>query len=173
MKDREKEELFYHLFRESKQKIYRLCYAYLSDKNETDDLFQEVMINVWNNLEKFRGDAKISTWVYRIAVNTAFMYNRKTKRNNELFLRYSPDTKSAETDQQTHSHEETDQLIAKLHQSIQSLNKQERIIISLLLEGLKYNEIADITGLTTNHIGVKINRIKPVLFKQLEEVKNG
>lgn len=145
MKDREKEELFYHLFREIKQKIYRLCYAYLSDKHETDDLFQEVMINVWNNLDKFRGDAKISTWVYRIAVNTAFMYNRKTKKKNELFLRLSPDTKSAATNQPPVSDEESDQLIRKLHQSIQGLNKQERIIISLLLEGLKYNEIADIT----------------------------
>ncbi len=171
--NREKEKLFSDMFNENRAKIYRLCYAYLIDKSEVDDLFQEIMVNAWNNLEKFRGESQIGTWVYRIAVNTAFMYNRKSKKSKDLFSNHLPENIGSEAQDQEKTKTEEDQIIHHLHQSIKTLNQQDRVIISLVLEGLKYNEIAEITGLTTNHIGVKINRIKPVLLKKIKEVQNG
>ncbi len=80
MKKSDKEELFIQMFNENREKTYRLCYAYLYDKTEIDDLFQEIMINVWNSLGQFRFESKISTWVYRIAVNTALLFNKKTSQ---------------------------------------------------------------------------------------------
>ena len=173
MKDSEKEKFFFKLFNENRERIHRLCFAYLIDKTEVDDLFQEVMINVWNNLDKFRGESQISTWVYRIAVNTAFLFNKKKKKANDLFIRNITETQSEKAEEKGSSEEENTMLINKLHQCINTLEKQDRIIITLVLEGLKYNEIADITGLTTNHIGVKINRIKPILSTLMKEVQNG
>jgi len=168
-----KEKIFEQVFNENRGKIHRLCYAYLIDKTEVEDLFQEVMINVWNSLDKFRGEAKISTWIYRIAVNTAFLFNKKTKKSKDLFIRNRTEPDTGKVESTDSSNDENTILINNLHQCIKSLEKQDRIIISLVLEGLKYNEIADITGLTTNHIGVKINRIKPILSTLMKEVQNG
>jgi len=72
-KSDDKEKLFKDILEENKNRIYRLCLGYLIDKQEVDDLFQDVMINIWRGLDSFRGDAKISTWVYRIAVNTSLI----------------------------------------------------------------------------------------------------
>jgi len=173
MNSKEKEKLFEQLFNENREKIHRLCYAYLIDKSEVEDLFQEVMINVWNSLDKFRGEAKISTWIYRIAINTAFLFNKKRKKTNEIFIRNITETHTGKLESTDPANEENTILINKLHLCINTLEKQDRIIISLVLEGLKYNEIADITGLKTNHIGVKINRIKPILYTLMKEVQNG
>jgi len=173
MKESEKEKLFANLFSENRGKIYRLCSAYLIDKTEVDDLFQEVMINVWNNLEKFRGESQINTWVYRIAVNTAFMFNKKTKKTKNLFLRFSPDSQALKNEPDQSKNDQSHEMIKQLHQSINTLTNQDKIIISLVLEGLKYEEIGAITGLTVSNVGVKINRIKPVLLKRMKEVQNG
>src|SRR5438270_566395 len=80
----DRERQFLELFERNKASIRRLCYGYLNSTSEADDLFQEVMTNVWNSLPKFRGEAKISTWVYRIAVNTALVYRKKLKHGEEL-----------------------------------------------------------------------------------------
>ena len=72
-----KENLFIDILNENKDRIYRLCMGYLIDKQEVDDLFQDVMINIWRGLDSFRGEAQISTWIYRIAVNTSLIYNKK------------------------------------------------------------------------------------------------
>ena len=173
MKDIDKEKIFNRMFKENRDRIYRLCFAYLIDKNEVDDLFQEIMINVWNSLEKFREESKISTWIYRIAVNSAFLFNKKTKKNRDIFLNFSSEMQTHEDKTDNKDQEVKKQLLNKLNYCISSLEKQDRIIISLQLEGLKYSEIADITGLSANHVGVKINRIKPVILKLMKEERYG
>ncbi len=173
MKASEKEDLFTNLFVEQRARIYRLCQAYLFDKDDVEDLFQEIMINVWNNLESFRGMSKISTWIYRIAVNTALLYNKKAKKKRNLFIQLSPGIYPSDEIEDGSSNQENNHQIKNLHTCINTLKKEDRIIISMVLEGLKYDEIAEVTGLTANHVGVKINRIKPVLLKLMKEVRNG
>ena len=158
----DKETLFITILNENRDRIYRLCLGYLSDKQEVDDLFQDVMINIWRGLDSFRGDAKASTWVYRIAVNTFLIYNKKASRKKELFSKKDLDN----IDVQTSDNTETKMNIAALRKSLSSLKKQDRIIITLLLEGMSYQEISDVTGISVNYVGVKINRIK----KQLEKL---
>jgi len=163
MNIKDKEKCFKNLLQTNKDKILRLCYGYLSNKSEVDDLYQEVLFNIWKGLDNFRKLSKVSTWIYRITVNTALIYNKKYKKhkmfgkleNNHLI--HSPVEDS-----------EKDERLIRLHKCIASLKKQDRLIISLLLEGLSYNEISDIVGITVNNVGVRINRIKHSLEKLMQ-----
>ena len=162
----ERERQFLELFERNKASIRRLCYGYLNSPSEVDDLFQEIMTNVWHSLPSFRGEAKISTWVYRIAVNTALVYRKKWKHGEEL-----PEIVDATPC--AHSTLEERERLAALHAAIATLPDQDRLVITLLLEGLSYKEIADVTGITVNYVGVKISRIKDTLEQLIGEATNG
>lgn len=162
----ERERLFIHLFEQSRAGIRRLCYSYLNSASEVDDLFQEIMTKVWDSLPNFRGEAKLSTWVYRIAVNTALIHRRRRRPSEEL-----PDMPDHRISTQRDL-ERQEQLEA-LHRAIARLGDQDRLIVSLLLEGLNYKEIADVTGITVNYVGVKISRIKQALEQLMTEVSHG
>lgn len=162
----ERERLFVRLFEERRAGVRRLCYSYLNSASEVDDLFQEIMTNVWKSLPNFRGDAKLSTWVYRIAVNTALIHRRRQKPSEKLLD--LPDHRVS-----TQRDLERQERLDALHQAIAQLGDQDRLIVSLLLEGLDYKEIADVTGITANYVGVKISRIKQALVQRVTEVSHG
>jgi RNA polymerase sigma-70 factor, ECF subfamily len=162
----ERERLFVPLFEQSRAGIRRLCYSYLNSASEVDDLFQEIMTNVWNNLPNFRGEAKLSTWVYRIAVNTALIHRRRRRPSEELAD--MPDHRVS-----TQRDLERQEQLETLHRAIAQLGDQDRLIVSLLLEGFNYKEIADVTGITVNYVGVKISRIKQALEQLMTEVSHG
>ncbi|HXB72831.1 MAG TPA: sigma-70 family RNA polymerase sigma factor [Candidatus Acidoferrales bacterium] len=166
----ERERLFLDLFRENRSRILRLCSAYLHSAAEAEDLFQDIMTNVWHHLPGFRQEARASTWLYRIAVNTALIYRRKWKPAQVL--------KDALTDVPDgglgaqRNLEEQERLTA-LRGAIGELPGQDRLIVTLLLEGLSYKEIAEITGITANYVGVRISRIKQALEQRMAEVAHG
>jgi len=165
MDSAQRERLFLDLFRDNKSRILRLCSAYLGSSAEAEDLFQDIMTNVWHHLPSFRGEAKASTWLYRIAINTALMYRRKRKAAQALGRperMERPAAAPAEPER-----------LADLRRAIAELPGQDRLIVSLLLEGLSYKEIAEITGMTANYVGVKIARIKQALEQRLSEVAHG
>jgi len=166
MTSTERERLFQDLFAANRSRIQRLCYGYLGPGGDVDDLFQEVMINVWNALPSFRGEARPSTWLYRIAVNTALIHRRKIRPAEPL-----PELRDPARGAQQ-SLEDAERLAA-LRTAIASLPDQDRLIMTLLLEGMSYKEIAEITGLTVNHVGVKISRAKAALEEMLTEAHNG
>jgi RNA polymerase sigma-70 factor (ECF subfamily) len=168
MNHAERERLFLDLFHNNKSRIQRLCFAYLNSASDIDDLFQEIMTNVWNALPKFRGDAQPNTWLYRIAVNTALLYRRKQRPSAPL-----PEAELTDDAPSTHTQLEDAQRLAALHQAIATLPDQDRLIVTLLLESLSYREIAEITGLTVNHVGVKISRIKQAIEHRMTEVNHG
>jgi RNA polymerase sigma-70 factor, ECF subfamily len=123
------------------------------------------MTNVWNSLPSFRGDSQPGTWLYRIAVNTALMHRRKRRPSEEL-------TDVPDRSVTPHQNLEQQERLAALHRAIATLSDQDRLIVTLLLEGLSYREIAEITGITVNYVGVKINRIKQAI-EQTMEVSHG
>ena len=169
MKSDTKEKLFLDLLKENKDRIYRICYAYLNDKSEVDDLFQEVMVNIWKHLESFRKEAAISTWIYRIAVNTALLYIRSEKKRNTLFSKSTQEIENIKIESESLENEiEKKTLMKKLYACIRLLPKLDRSIISLVLEDIQYKEIADILGISVSNVGVKINRIKKQLSKMME-----
>lgn len=164
---KEKEKLFSEVYETFRHRIYRICYAYIYQKEEVEDLFQEIMINIWNSLDRFRGESQMGTWVYRVAVNSAMLYNRNNKFRNKIKSNISEIYLTSE-DSDTEDHRAVEEKLNTLAKCISKLEKQDRIIISLTLEGLSYDQISEITGITTNYVGVKVNRIKKQLFSLFE-----
>ncbi len=146
--------------------VYRICYAYLYDRSHAEDLYQEIMLQVWKSLDRYKGESKVSTWVYRIAVNTAMTYNLQHKKATHEEL---PETINIAAEPRDGTKEAQLEALTK---AISQLDEPDRLIISLVLEGLSYKEIAEITGSNTNNTGVKINRIKIKLIKLMDNKMN-
>ena len=161
---KKKKEIFENLYKNYHQKIYRICYSFINDKSDVDDLVQEVYFRIWSNLGKFRGESNIYTWVYRIAINTAINYRWKLSKRQMNTL---PDNMDMVIQQQEHV--EDNENSEKLWNCISKLNTIERSMISLSLEGLNYREIGVITGIVENTIAVRIHRIKSKLKNCIEK----
>ena len=155
------EKIFNDLVQDNQASIYRICYAYLYDKSHAGDLYQEILLQVWKSIPKYKGNAKMSTWVYRIAVNTAITYNARNARNTHIELSERTDLPENGTDES----KEKEEMLSRLSYAISLLEQQDRLIISLVLEDLSYKEIAEITGSNSNNTGVRIKRIKERLLK--------
>ncbi|MDB5124355.1 MAG: polymerase subunit sigma-24 [Mucilaginibacter sp.] len=140
--------------------IFRVCMGYINDHEQAKDLTQETFISVWQNLSSFKGQSKISTWIFRIATNNCLRAIEKSKRVMKTELPYnlpSPEEDAPE------------ERLAFLYNCIARLDETDRIIISLVLEDLPQAEIATIVGLSNVNTRVKIHRIKEKLaakFKQ-------
>lgn len=160
----DQKEVYIALFNEYRDKILRLCFAYLDDRSYAEDIFQEVLLAIWIGLRKFRHESAYGTWVYRITVNTIFLFNkREGKRKTEQVSENIIDSSVHEMEQKIHK----ERKLERLYEAISSLEEFDRILIGLYLEKLKYEEIASILGISANHVGVKISRIKERMQKQL------
>lgn len=145
---------FEQLVMEHKSTIYSVCYMFTETKTEADDLFQEVLISLWQGLESFRGDASLRSWIYRVSMNTCISYKRK-KRLKTVPLEFSSDTMDAGNPDSKQAR--------MLHERISKLEPFDRAIVLLWLENLSYDEIAEIVGITTKAVGVRLVRIKEKL----------
>jgi RNA polymerase sigma-70 factor (ECF subfamily) len=154
-------ETFEQLLENNKGKIYRICKIYALSPLEPQDLFQDVIFAIWKSISTFKGNSSIDTWIYRITLNVCLRSKQKSEKkyNNTLRLesiQFIPFEIPIENNQQ----EKYNALIS----CISKLDKENKSIIILYLEELKYKEIAEITGLTENHIAVKMKRIKKTLL---------
>lgn len=145
--------------------IHKICNIYAKSEADKEDLFQEITIQLWRSFPSFEYKSKFSTWLYRVALNTAITQKRKEKRRPVLSSLSGeemriPNPKSSETDE--------DDLVA-LHLAIHQLKKIDRAIIFLYLEENSYQEIAGIIGITPKNVGVKIVRIKAKLLTILKQ----
>ena len=153
----DKEANFKELFQKNSRKIYHLCYGYTGDEDSANDLVQETFMKVWQNLEKFRNQALISTWIYRIAVNTCLSYLRVEKRQakdelTDTIIENKTEEISGKNEQ-----------IASLYKCISQLEENELILITMVLDEIPYHEIAQISGISDGNLRVKIHRIKQKL----------
>ena len=165
-----KEQYFEKIYQTSKDKIHRLCLGFTGNDVDADDLHQEIFIKVWNNLQHFRKDSNINTWIYRIATNTALLFLKKKSRLNQKTIVLKTETINQIASEEEHLiTTERSQQIQQLYKAISTLKEIDRIIISLLFEECSYAEIAHITGLSTTNIGVRINRIKKSLNKKISQ----
>ena len=127
-----------------------------------NDLYQEVVLNLWKAFPKFRRECKISTWIYRIALNTCISFIRKEKNIPEIVTLTQEADRTEETD-------ETQAMLRQLYRMINRLGQLEKSIILLYLEEKSYEEIAEITGLTLTNVATKLSRIKDKLKKMNKE----
>ncbi|KXK54993.1 MAG: ECF subfamily RNA polymerase sigma-70 factor [Chlorobi bacterium OLB5] len=160
---------FDKILAENKDKIFRICCAYEKDKDDRDDLFQQILINLWKSLDNFKGLSSLSTWVYRVAVNTSLVHVKSAVTRKNRFTALSENTNSVYNNSDADEKLETERQTRKLYGCINMLAEFDRLIISLVLEDMSYKEISEITGITVNNVGVKINRIKKELARLLGE----
>ena len=151
---------FEQVIEANKATIYRICKVYATTPLEPEDLFQEVTIHIWKAFSNYDGRAKISTWIYRIALNVCMRSQNKLKKSNLIRL----DAIEFKVPLAVPDLFEQERFNA-LYECIRSLNKIDRSIAILILDELPYKEIANITGLTENHIAVKVKRMKQTLLK--------
>lgn len=165
MSDRmsEQDHLFLEMLRRNKDRVLRICSLYSKGAEEQKDLFQEVTLQLWRSFPSFRGEAKQTTWVYRICLNTCLKKLQKGKKEEAERVHFQQlswiDTLP----------EKEDQRLTYLRQCIRSLREADQSVLGLYLEDLPYADIAEITGLSGNHVAVKMKRIREKLFNCISE----
>lgn len=153
---------FASLIKQHSRIINKVSYFYANDKLPFDDLRQEIYVNIWLGLKQFRGDSKMSTWIYRVAVNSALMALRSSKPKIEtVSVDFGLLDISSEADDVQREN------LQVLQSLINRLEDIEKAIMLLWLDEHSYDEIADIIGLKRNTVAVKIHRIKDKLSKQM------
>ena len=150
------ETKFAEMVREHKSTIFTVCFMFSKDQDEVNDLFQEVLINLWKGIGNFKGESDIKTWFYRVSLNTCISFERKKKR----------DTLPLDMDVNLYEERDDDtRQIKMLYNRINKLGFFDRAIVLLWLENLSYDEIAAITGITVKNVSVRLFRIKEQLKK--------
>lgn len=154
------EREFEKLVKEHKNTIYTVCFMFSKDSEEVNDLFQEVLINLWNGLPSFKGQSSIGTWIWRVSLNTCISCERKKKKNPTIPLTMDVDffeDKDAEAQQ-----------VRMLYDRVHRLKPFDRAIVLLWLEGISYDEIAAIVGITPSNVATRLFRIR----EQLKQMSN-
>lgn len=165
-----KEKYFRELAGTYYRKIYNLCLRYFGNTEDASDAVQEVFIKVWNNLDRFRGEASAGTWIYRIATNVCLSALRSAKPSLLSNTPEIPDLKSTEEDSEELGNQEIqEKKISFFNEYMKTLNPVDRSIVSLYLENFDSKIIAEITGLTDTNIRTRIHRIKTGIKKKWEE----
>jgi RNA polymerase sigma-70 factor (ECF subfamily) len=149
------EEAFTTVIKENENLIYKIARLYTNNIEDQDDLFQEIVIQIWKAFRRFKNDSKVSTWVYRIAMNTAITGLRKRKKH----ISWVPIDTTALNYSDMQSDQKNDKLEI-LYQCIKVLNELDKGIILLYLEKKSYSEIAEAIGLSETNVGTRISRIK-------------
>jgi len=159
--DKHLQEQFVTLLEENQNIVHKVCRLYTNNRDQHNDLFQEVTIQLWRAFPKLRGDAKFSTWMYRVALNTAITLYRKSKRTvqtqdfDNVMFRISSEDYDDTIEQQ----------LKVMYAAIKDLNDIEKALVFLYLEDKNYKEISETMGITEVNARVKMNRVKGKLKK--------
>ncbi|MBR3558600.1 MAG: RNA polymerase sigma factor [Bacteroidales bacterium] len=158
-----REKQFEELVKQYKRTIYSVCYMFSRDKEEINDLFQEILVRLWLGFDQFEQRSSVSTWVYRIALNTAINSDKRAKRR--------PQTVPLSTDIDPYDPQDSSlEQIRQLYALINQLDVMDRGLVLLWLEGIGYDEIAAIMGITVANVGIKLHRIKEKLVQKSKSV---
>lgn len=156
------EQEFIQLLNKHQNIIHKVCSVYMTDYADKEDLFQEVTLQAWKAYPTFRGDAKFSTWLYRVALNTAITFFRKEKKQVPIFTtEVLPDT--------SESHNPVEEQVQAMYKAIGELSKIDKALIMLYLEDYSYIEIGEMLGISANNVAVKMNRLKAKLKEQTQK----
>lgn len=157
--NKELEHKFVTELKDNQNIVHKVCTLYTNDRDSHNDLFQEITIQLWKAYPKFRGDAKFSTWMYRVALNTAITLYRKQKRRID-----TADYESVIFKIKADEYDETEELQLKLmYKAVKQLNDVDKALVFLYLEDKNYTEISETLGISEVNARVKMNRIKTKL----------
>ena len=150
-----KEQEFTSIVKEHKSTIYTVCYMFSKDADEVNDLFQEILLNMWKGFDGFQGRSNIKTWIYKVALNTCITVDRKKKKRNTVEL-------SLDINLYEDNDSDTKQ-IKLLYDRINKLGPFDRAIILLWLDNMPYDEIGAVVGISPKNVSVRLVRIKEQL----------
>jgi RNA polymerase sigma factor (sigma-70 family) len=159
-------EAFLNIVTNNQGIIHKVCGVYCDTIEDREDLFQEILSQLWRSYPSFRNESKITTWMYQVSLNTAITHFKKNKRRpdrndfSKNFFQIADD----------HYDDAFEDQLKLLHKAIAKLTGIEKSIILLYLEDKKYEDIAEIIGITQNYVRVKMNRIKGKLKKLMGEI---
>jgi RNA polymerase sigma-70 factor, ECF subfamily len=160
---------FVKLIQEQRLLLYKVCNLYCFTQHDRQDMFQEIIVQLWKAYPQFRGESKFSTWLYRIALNTAISDLRKKKRR---ITPIDPDHIPTQLQDMQYPQEKEEQL-QQLYAAIGRLSEVEKALVMLYLEEKNYEEMEEILGINQNNLRVKMNRIKDKLRKLTKEANYG
>lgn len=167
MTERQQQETFNDWIHAHRALLYKVIRSYAVDEDDQDDLFQEIIVQVWRSIPNFRNDCAVTTWMYRIALNTSMKWTNKTRRHTDNHQ--SLEQSSHIIDLQPVKDDRLDWL----YEEISRLDKVDKSLTLLMLDGFSYKEMANIVGISETYVGVKINRIKKHLIERSNRYKNG
>jgi RNA polymerase sigma-70 factor (ECF subfamily) len=161
----DKEKKFLRLISEHEGLIHKICHVYAADALAKQDLFQEIVIQLWKSFENFRNESKISTWMYRVALNTALTEKRRNKTKVSIsFLGSLKDDKAQESNMDA-----DEENLNLLFSAISKLTEVEKAVVMLYLDDKSYEDMEDVLGINQGTLRVKMNRIKEKL-RQITKV---
>jgi len=156
------EEEFVNKLNAHQKIVHKVCNLYMNTNTDREDLFQEISLQAWKSYKTYRGDAQFSTWLYRVALNTAITFFRKEKKQvRTTFSEVLPDVISNESD--------IEEQVKAMYKSIGDLSKIDKALVMLYLEDYSYIEIGETLGITPNNVAVKMNRLKLKLKEETEK----
>lgn len=159
MTDNRQKDQFLDILEKNIGIILKIARAYAKTVHDKEDLINDITLELWKSFGRFKGDSKISTWIYRVALNTSMNYKRKKEHNRISFLDdlKQDDSPNWQSEQQDLSQSDI------LYQCIDELNDFNKAIILLYLDGNSHEEISEITGISNSNVGTRISRIKEQL----------
>ena len=169
MTEQQQTDVFNNWLENHKAILFKVVRAYGFSLEDQEDLFQEIAVQVWRSVPKFRKDCAVTTWMYRIALNTALKWSSKERKHQ--VGREDLDHKAQVLIEQKNF---ADERLDWLYEQIARLDKIDKSLCLLLLDGFSYKEMSKIAGISESYVGVRINRIKKYLSKQSEKMtENG
>lgn len=163
MTEQAQKEVFEDWLNQHQALLFKIVRAYAVQQADREDLFQEVCLQVWRSVPRFRAESAVTTWLYRIALHTAITWKKKTSRREEQSVIYEREAILQYSDTKN-----TDQ-VTWLFTEINGMDKIERSLALLLLDGFSYKEMAKMLGISESNVGVKIHRIKQRLIERAQK----
>ena len=157
------EQQFLDLINENRNRILRVCRVYSWNSADQDDLYQEILFQIWRSLPALKEKHFANTWLYRVAINTAISFVRKRASSSDRVVHFEHDDLTRTIESRQTTEENTDDRIANLYTAIYKLDPLEKALVTLFLEDFTYEQMAEATGIRANHVGVMLHRAKKKL----------
>ena len=159
---------FLELVNKNRNRILKVCRVYAWNSADQDDLYQEILFQIWRGLPVLKENQFANTWLYRVAINTSISFVRKRaiRSDRVVYVAHADLTRTIESRQGTA--QASDDRIANLYTAIFKLDPLEKALVTLFLEDFTYEQMAEVTGISANHVGVMLHRARKKLFSLME-----
>jgi RNA polymerase sigma-70 factor (ECF subfamily) len=169
--DASREALFKRWLEEHTGLVFKVARAFAPSDADRADLVQEILLQLWRSLPRFEGKAKESTWIYRVALNTALAWHRSENKHRTAQSPLTAVEELPEPDDPVGR--EREELVARLYAAVRRLPKVDAALVLLYLDDLSYREMAEVLGLSETNVGVKLNRARKTLTELMKEAPHG